>query len=58
MTLQGSNGIDNEIARLNNLGAKFADGTKTEKGRSRLNNPSQSKYGRILSDVKFQKSRK
>ena len=34
MTLQGSNGIDNEIAKLNNLGAKFADGTKTEKGRS------------------------
>ena len=32
--LQGSNGIDNEIARLNTLSAKFADGTKTEKGRS------------------------
>ena len=34
MTLQGSNGIDNEIARLNTVSAKFADGTKTEKGRS------------------------
>ena len=34
MQLQGSNGIDNEIARLNTLSAKFADGTKTEKGRS------------------------
>ena len=34
MTLQGSNGIDNEIDRLNTLSAKFADGTKTEKGRS------------------------
>ena len=34
ITLQGSNGIDNEIDRLNTLSAKFADGTKTEKGRS------------------------
>ena len=34
MTLQGSNGIDNEIARLNTVSAKFADGIKTEKGRS------------------------
>lgn len=34
MTLEGSNGIDNEIARLNTVSAKFADGTKTEKGRS------------------------
>ena len=34
MTLQGSNGIDNEIARLNTVSAKFADGVKTEKGRS------------------------
>jgi len=34
MTLQGSNGIDNEIAKLNTVSAKFADGTKTEKGRS------------------------
>ena len=32
--LQGSNGIDNEVDRLNTLSAKFADGTKTEKGRS------------------------
>lgn len=32
--LQGSNGIDNEVERLNTLSAKFADGTKTEKGRS------------------------
>lgn len=31
--LQGSNGIDNEVERLNTLSAKFADGTKTEKGR-------------------------
>ena len=34
ITLQGSNGIDNEIDRLNTLSAKFVDGTKTEKGRS------------------------
>ena len=34
ITLQGSNGIDNEIDRLNTISAKFADGTKTEKGRS------------------------
>ena len=34
ITLQGSNGIDNEIDRLNTLSAKFADGIKTEKGRS------------------------
>ena len=33
MTLQGSNGIDNEISRLNTVSAKFADETKTEKGR-------------------------
>ena len=32
--LLGSNGIDNEVERLNTLSAKFADGTKTEKGRS------------------------
>ena len=32
--LQSSNGIDNEVERLNTLSAKFADGTKTEKGRS------------------------
>ena len=32
--LKGSNGIDNEIVRLNTISAKFADGTKTEKGRS------------------------
>ena len=32
--LKGSNGIDNEVERLNTLSAKFADGTKTEKGRS------------------------
>ncbi len=32
--LQGSNGIDNEVERLNTLSAKFADGAKTEKGRS------------------------
>ena len=34
MRSQGSNGIDNAIDRLNTLSAKFADGTKTEKGRS------------------------
>ena len=34
MTLQGSNGIENEIARLNSVSAKFADGVKTEKARS------------------------
>lgn len=32
-TLQGSNGIDNEIDRLNTISAKFADVIKTEKGR-------------------------
>ena len=32
--LQGSNGINNEVDRLNTLSAKFADGIKTEKGRS------------------------
>ena len=34
LTLRGSNGIDNEISKLNTLCAKFADGVKTEKGRS------------------------
>ena len=34
MELQGTNGIDNEISRLNTLCAKFADGEKTENGRS------------------------
>ena len=34
LQLQGSNGIDNEISKLNTLCAKFADGVKTEKGRS------------------------
>lgn len=34
LALKGSNGIDNEIARLNVLSSKCADGIKTEKGRS------------------------
>ena len=34
MTLQGSDGLENCIDKLNNIGASFADNIKTEKGRS------------------------